>query len=349
MPSIRLYCRQQGLICTERPMHIYINTAGCVLTIRDNHLVVKPPEGEVQRIPLQQVRSLHLSPKIMLSGEVLHRAVANDIDVQFVGRSGAPFARLWSNRFGSISTIRKNQLEFSAHPAAMRWVKALLLEKVENQTALLFSIGGLAGQALLAPGAEKLQEICQKIERFLLKDGADTNASGLRALEAAASKIYFQHLNLVLPPQFQFARRSQRPAEDMFNSMLNYCYGILYGKIEAALIKAGIDPHIGIFHRDDYNKPVLTFDFIEKFRCWADFVVVRLCQQEVMFIEFFDVNGLAFLLNGYGKRIVIQAFEDYLDEVVDYEKLQRSRSTHIDLSAQRFAAYLKNQNYHKNT
>ena len=71
------------------------------------------------------------------------------------------------------------------------------------------------------------------------------------------------------------------------------------------MIKAGIDPFLGLFHRDEYNRPVFVYDVIEIFRYWADITVINLCMQQVIFPEFFeDENGAKFLHND-GKRILI--------------------------------------------
>jgi CRISPR-associated protein Cas1 len=118
---------------------------------------------------------------------------------------------------------------------------------------------------------------------------------------------------------------------------------MLYGLVESALIRAGLDPAVGVMHRDEYNRPVFTYDFIEPYRGWADYVVCHLCAQEVIFDEFFDrpPNG-SWWLNASGKRILVQSFNDYLGEVVSLDGLSRSRLTHLDLDAQRVAARLKN-------
>jgi CRISPR-associated protein Cas1 len=163
----------------------------------------------------------------------------------------------------------------------------------------------------------------------------------LRGFEGTASRLYFECLSKHLPEQYQFDQRSQHPAFDMFNAMLNYAYGILYGKVEAALVKAGIDPYIGVFHRDEYNRPVLVYDFIENFRLWADYVVTNLCMQQVMFIEFFDVENHVHYLNQHGKRILIQSFNDYFEEVIRFKGNDRSRNQHIVLLSQKLASKLK--------
>jgi CRISPR-associated protein Cas1 len=123
--------------------------------------------------------------------------------------------------------------------------------------------------------------------------------------------------------------------------MLNYAYGMLYGMCESALLKVGIDPHIGIMHRDEYNRPVLVYDFIEQFRHWADYVVCHLCVQEVVDTDFFEVENQQFWLNQTGKRILIQSLNDYLNEVVVMEGLSRSRLNHIEFIAQKTATFLK--------
>jgi CRISPR-associated protein Cas1 len=125
----------------------------------------------------------------------------------------------------------------------------------------------------------------------------------------------------------------------MFNSLLNYGYGMLYGKVEGALIKAGIDPYVGIFHRDDYNRPALVFDVIERYRVWVDYVVIQLCRQDAMSEECFRQEGDAMLLEGLGKRILIQSVNDYLAEVVRLRGLERSRAQHLQLDAHRLATF----------
>ena len=325
-------------------MQVYVNTPGCKISVKEGHLVVYPPkteaDGEVQRIPLRQIETVFVHRAALLSAELAFAAVEHDIDVQFVDRRGKPAARLWSSRFGSISVIRKKQALFAQSALATTWVRQMLAEKCEHQAALLLSLPAPAEERLAADAALKIGEYRQRLLAVAGERLTDA-APQIRALEAAASKVYFQTLSALMPPQYQFAQRSQHPAADMFNCLLNYAYGILYGKVEHALIRAGIDPFIGIFHRDEYNRPVLVYDVIEKFRHWADFVVCRLCRQEVIFVEFFDVEQGAFWLNAFGKRILIQAFADYMNEVIPMQKLERTRLTHIDLTAQGLATFFK--------
>lgn len=194
------------------------------------------------------------------------------------------------------------------------------------------------------PGTRRLSAAINSMEDYKLKirraEGASLAdlAPSIRGWEGAASRKYFQSISASLPPTYQFSERSQHPATDPFNALLNYGYGILYGKIEGALIKAGIDPYMGVFHRDDYNRPALVFDVIEKYRVWADYVAIQLARQEALSDECFrqEANG-AILLDGLGKRILIQSMNDYLAEIVRVNGLERSRAEHIQQYAYKLA------------
>lgn len=117
---------------------------------------------------------------------------------------------------------------------------------------------------------------------------------------------------------------------------------MLYSRIEGALIRAGIDPYIGILHMDDYCRPVLVFDVIELYRTWADRVVYTLLSQELETDDLCSVReDGAFWLESLGRRILSQSVNDYLDEVVTENGVKRSRRTSIELYAQALAQKFK--------
>ncbi|MBK7522808.1 MAG: CRISPR-associated endonuclease Cas1 [Saprospiraceae bacterium] len=161
-------------------------------------------------------------------------------------------------------------------------------------------------------------------------------------MEGQAAKIYFSCINKHLPFRYQFSGRSRHPALDMVNAMLNYVYGILYGHIESALIKSGLDPYIGFFHRDEYNRPVLTYDVIEPFRPWADWTVFHLCTNEVLDDSHFEVENGSYWLQGDAKRFLIQHFTDFFEEVIDYKEKRFSRFMHLERSTQVLANRIQN-------
>ena len=109
------------------------------------------------------------------------------------------------------------------------------------------------------------------------------------------------------------------------------------------MIKAGIDPYIGIMHRDDYNRPVLVYDVIELYRIWVDYVVYSLLAQNVVTDEYYSVKpDGSYWLEPLGRRVLIQSFNDYMDETVTIKGVTRSRHTSMKLYVQSLAQKFKN-------
>lgn len=329
-------------------MELVLSTFGTLLSRKDNCLLITSGERQ-QRLSAKDVRSIQVGPGVQITSEAVMLAIDNEIDMLFVDRGGMPVGRVWSPRYGSISIIRKGQLAFSSSRASVGWIKNELIKKIRNQQALLLllPVANKVQKNQQAKAVTRLEEYQQKIEN-IEGDSMSDVASHLRGWEGAASRIYFEQLNRHLPEPYKFDVRSQHPAMDIANSFLNYGYGILYGHVEGALIKAGIDPYIGILHRDNYNRPVLVYDVIEQFRVWIDYVVFGLLSHLEIDESYYSVdeNG-AFWLESLGRRVLIQGVNDYLSEVVTIGKLQRSRATQIqqyafDL-AKVFSDYSSNQ------
>ena len=322
-------------------MQLVLNKYGASIKVKNDMFVVGF-EKEYHNVPVSKVKSILINKAVKLTSNVLFLAIENEIEVVLIGKTGTPKGRIWSTKYGSISSIRKNQAIFSNSNAAIAWIKGLIKQKIENQQTLIISLQkyDYSNKQHIEISYKKLQKSIDKLMN-LKEENTLLITDKIRGIEGYSSKLYFEVLNNNLPDMYKFKKRSQHPAFDMFNAMLNYCYGILYVHVERALILAGIDPYLGVFHRDTYNRPVLVYDVIEVFRVWADFVVLDLCMQKIMFPDFFEVNNNVWLLNENGKRILVNSFNNYMDEIITIKGNNRSRTIHIELWAKSFAQKLK--------
>ncbi len=318
-------------------MQVFINTFGTSLRVKNGVLSIKK-DDDIKRVPIGKVEKLFITRSIFLSTDVLYECLEQGIDVIITERDGSPVGRMWNNRFGSISTVRRKQLQFSRSPHVAAWVRQQIARKSELQEELLYCLLSLR-KSIPAEIHATVEQIARIRQKLLALHEQDMQSLGpkIRTLEAQMAKRYFRCINLHLPEPYRFDKRSKHPARDMTNAMLNYCYGILYSHTESALIKAGLDPFIGFFHRDEYNRPVLTYDVVEVFRPWADWVVVHLCLNEVIDENMFLVEDGAWWLHGESKRILIRHFTDFFDEVIEYDGGRFSRYHHIQLAANALA------------
>ncbi len=325
-------------------MELILNTFGSALLKENNAFAVVSKEGK-QIIPPGKLRSIQIGRGTRLSSDAALLALANNIDVLFVDKSGEPAGRLWSGKFGAVTALRRKQLDFPFSPQAVQWIKGVVRRKMDNQIAMLLSLKGNDAEleTSIEKSIRKIEDYQRKIASLKV-EFVQEMAPSLRGWEGAASRAYFELINAALPDEYRFKVRSQNPAIDPFNALLNYGYGILYGKVESALIRAGLDPYVGIFHREDYNRPVLVFDVIELFRVWVDYVAVRLCSARVITSDCYSIrtDGSCWLEN-LGKRILIQSMNDYLDEVINLNGIERSRREQIAVEARALAGIVMKQ------
>lgn len=323
-------------------MELIINTFGVSLSRDNEGFVVSNNDGK-QRIPAEGITSIQISRGAQITSDAVLLAVEREIEVLFNDKAGNPVARLWSPKYGSVSTIRKGQLSFTFSSSAVTWIKEVIRQKIENQQALLLMLAAMDDKP-----ATEVNKAINRLEDYRTKIAAAEGkvvsdiAPTLRGWEGVASKIYFDAYNNFIPEEYKFEKRSQHPATDVANALFNYGYGMLYGKVEGALIKAGIDPYVGVMHRDDYNRPVLVYDVIEIYRVWVDYVVAMLLRQHAITDDHYSTRpDGSYWLEPLGRRILIQSVNDYLEEVVEGDTQQRSRLVQIKLYAQKLAQKFK--------
>ena len=332
----------ENINAKDKAMELILNSYGVSLNRDGEQFVITSADGGRQRIPAVGITSIQISRGAQITSDAVMLAIEREIEVLFMDKGGKPVGRIWSPRYGSISTIRKGQINFTYSKDAVEWIKNVIDKKMENEQALMLLF---CKTDISDPDVNKS---IQRIEDYRTKvkalkgDIVNDIAPSLRGWEGRAASIYFKTINGFLPEEMRFDERSQHPAMDVANSFLNYGYGILYGRIEGALIKAGVDPYVGVMHRDDYNRPVLVYDVIELYRIWVDYVVYTLLAQQVVTDEFYSIReDKSYWLEPLGRRVLIQSLNDYLSETVTIGGNQRSRLTQITLYAQSLAQKFK--------
>lgn len=326
-------------------MELVLNTFGTSLSRDNEGFVITHKEGR-QRVPADGIKTIQISRGAQITSDAVILAIEREIEVIFMDKGGNPIGRIWSPKYGSVSTIRKGQLSFTFSKDAVDWIKGIIRQKIENQQAILLMMKVTTDEMsrIVQKSINRLEDYRSKVDRLEGEIVTDISST-LRGWEGLSAKIYFETLNLFLPEEYRFACRSQHPATDVVNAMLNYGYGLLYSRIEGALIKAGIDPYIGVMHRDDYNRPVLVYDVIEIYRIWVDYVVCSLVMQRVISDEYYSVKeDGSYWLEALGRRVLIQSLNDYLEEVVTMKGVARSRQQQIFLYVQNLAQQFKSYN-----
>lgn len=331
-------------------MQLNINTKGTYLHIKDDmfEVKVKKDNGSIDKYHYssKKVSSIVLGQGIALSTDAVKLAVTNNIDIIFSDYDGFPIGRVWHSKLGSTTKIRKKQLEASVNEIGLKWVKSWIIQKVQNQIDFISDLKKHRSEKLIFLN-EKILNIENLKYSLNLINGSNTKAVSdtIRGLEGTAGRIYFETLSLLLADEYKFNGRSSRPALDAFNAFLNYAYGVLYGKVEKALIIAGIDPYLGFLHRDDYNQLSMVYDFIEQYRIFADRTVFKLFSGKKVNQSHTDNITNGYILNKEGKILLMESFNNYFDEeTIRYKGKNQTRTNIIQFDAHSFANSLIEKN-----
>ncbi|MCC5946568.1 MAG: CRISPR-associated endonuclease Cas1 [Bernardetiaceae bacterium] len=330
-------------------MQLIIHSRGAYLKRAQGMFEVRTEDNKIERFSVDEIDSIFISKGTLVTSDAIMLAIKEGIDIVFMDGQGEAKGRVWNNRFGSIATIRREQLSFSQQARAIPWIKTIIEDKIREQLAFLQQVryfpnlpNSPTSEQRIDDAILKIQQTAKALQTVKLKKTDESWKNKLRGYEGTASRYYFQAIAYALPHQYRFETRGERPAKDKFNAMLNYGYGMLYAQVQSAQIKSGLDPSIGVLHADQYSSaPTLAFDMIEPYRNWIERVVFRLCMQyAITDNDFRIVEKGGLYLKGEGKKRLIHALHDYLAEVIPRKGLKRSRLHHISLDAQHFANML---------
>lgn len=141
------------------------------------------------------------------------------------------------------------------------------------------------------------------------------SAPRLLGIEGVAARRYFGAFTGLLSPAatlagFDFTGRNRRPPRDPVNALLSFGYSLLVRDVTASVIRVGLDPYVGLFHRPRYGRPSLALDLAEEFRpIVADSVVIGVVNTREIVSSDFVERGGAYALTAPGRRTFIEAYE----------------------------------------
>jgi CRISPR-associated protein Cas1 len=323
-------------------MELHLNTYGSYIRKKDEMFEISIEEKKTKLSP-EKISSIVISTAATITTDAIQMAMDYNIDIVFLDKYGSPYGRVWYPKIGSTVLIRRRQLEMLSDATGLRFVKERIAIKIMQQHRFL--------QRLISKREYNAEAYQTRLSRMREAANSVFQAAGnledlgnsFMGWEGGASRHYFGILAELIPDQYHFEGRSSRPAKDAFNAMLNYGYGILYSKVERALIIAGLDPYLGLLHCDNYNKKSFVFDFIEPYRHLVDEPVFYIFSRHKFSAEFTEPVHKGFVLSTAGKKFLAPALLEHFDSIIRYHNKNRKRIDMIQTDAHAFANFLINK------
>lgn len=319
-------------------MNLILTTPGTYLSVTNSLIHIKSEKDKVNtKVSPMKVERIVVSADILITTAVLNLCTEHNVDFVVLDSYGNPTGRFWHSKFGSITTIRRKQLEFSETEKGFKIVKDWMLTKITNQYDFIKELANNRTSKFnkIMAKAQQIKENLVKIEKLDFE-----NQKSLMPYEGNASRIYFEILSSCMQEKYKFKGRSRQPAKDAFNTFLNYAYGIMYSDVERSCVIAGLDPYIGFLHTDNYNKKSLVFDLIENFRIDADKIVFHLFSRKLVNDQMTTELKGGFTLNKEGKRLLFDNRSKYYDKLVTFGKKKIKRENVLQAFCHKFANQL---------
>jgi len=308
-------------------MILEIAEPGAYLSRKHDLFIVKVGD-EKREIPAIKVEGIVVFENALITTSAIKLCLEREIQLVLCDRTGQLYGRFWHSSSGKNTELRRRQYAAIENACGAKIMRYILEIKLEEQRKLLRYLRN--NRTIQTPETIEAMRIFDDSVHWLNRQSASISKQVLLGIEGNCANVYFQAISSMLPSKWKFSGRSQHPANDAFNALLNYAYGITYREIEKIVIISGLDPNAGFYHTDQYGKPTLTYDIIEIFRPKVDRFVIALLSKRVAKESWFEHNDIEVSLSKIGRKEVIQAF---------YEKVKPS----LQKEAWKFTRWIVNE------
>ncbi|MDQ7031596.1 MAG: CRISPR-associated endonuclease Cas1 [Desulfonauticus sp.] len=206
---------------------------------------------------------LFLIGKPPVTTGIIYKAMQCGIPVTFMNMMGKTQGHLYPEGhdlaiYTNLQLKRQQDKDF-----ILEFAKEIVSAKIHNSIVIL---------RRNKQNYEELKEILNSINK--VKD-----IDALRGYEGIAAKAYFKKFRTLIET-FGFENREYHPSTDPVNSMLSFCYSLLYNRLASILRIRGLNPRLGLYHASRGRHAALASDLMEELRHVAERIVLKIIHRK---------------------------------------------------------------------
>ena len=312
---------------------LYLLSAGSSAHKAGPRIVVEKNSEVLGRLPVRSIDGLVVGRNAQLSTQTIFELMELHIPIFYIDSRGKIIGHFICEKQSATRLLRQLEI-FRDMNRQLELSREIISEKISNQRALLKRYEKTVD-------ADKLERTNKKLKQTEEKLSAIKTLEELRGAEGIASKIYFATFTELLDQtRWKWKERSQHPAKDPVNALLNYGYAFLEREVRIAVALAGMDARIGFFHSNDGRKDSLIFDMMEFFRQPViDRFILNLLNKRMLQPENFSSTADECRLTDEGRIIFCNRYEEYMAKVYREYGGKNSRDV-INERVKKFSEYL---------
>jgi CRISPR-associated protein Cas1 len=291
---------------------VYVQTQGAHVGKGGDTLEISERDKGKQRVRLIDVSQLALFGNVQVTTQAIQELLNREVPISYFSMGGW-FYGITRPIGARNCAVRVHQYRHSIdRDSCLDVARGLVARKVRNCRTLLRRNAEPADDAVL-----------EALERFAHSAERTSSLEALLGIEGSAARAYFGAFRTMLRPpggtvpEFDFEGRNRRPPKDPVNALLSLAYSVLAKDWTVSTLAVGLDPFIGLYHRQRFGRPALALDLMEEFRpLIADSVVLQVINNGEVQPSAFLRRGTAVALTNAGRRSFFLAYERRMNHLV---------------------------------
>ncbi len=328
-------------------MELVVTRAGASIGLSRNQLTVRINGVNIlEKQPTANIRYIAVTARgVSISSNAITYCSSQKIPIVFYGENGKPEALLYHHHTAKTD-VWLAQAKALHNLKGANIAKIIATAKINNQINLLkyFAKNAVRDKdetytTALPEALKTMEKSIKSIDELPIKTPLEKLRQQIMGHEGVAAAAYWKQWRILVADNTDFQQRQHQGARDLVNNMLNYGYGILYGRAWTAALNAKLHPDLSFLHTEQTNTPALTFDLVEPFRApIVDRAVASLIARK----EELNVTKDGLLTEETRKRLAEKVLER-LNTFERYKGEQRRVNDIMNLTAQQLAQYLQDE------
>ncbi|HVT84431.1 MAG TPA: type I-B CRISPR-associated endonuclease Cas1b [Chitinophagaceae bacterium] len=168
--------------------------------------------------------------------------------------------------------------------------------------------------------------IIQKIEELSFSIGASSSIEELMGTEGNIRMSYYEAFGTIIT-DFEMGRRSKMPPANEVNTMISFVNSLCYTLCLDMIHHTQLNPTISFLHQPGERRFSLALDLAEIFKpVLADRLIFSLLNKKQVQASDFDIKLNRCVLKDSGRKTVVKAWDEKLNETIKHRSLSRSVS-----------------------
>ncbi len=289
------------------------------LSRNEGTLRIDTLEGDTEYLPVESVDSLYLHGQIDFNTRALGLLNEHNVPLHVFGWNDY-YRGSYLPKRGQVSgnTVVEQVRAYDDSKRRLQIGHNMIEASIHNMRVNLRYYDGRKGD--FSGAINELEELKASV--------SSTSAiNDLRSVEGNARKTYYGCFEQILRDPFTLTRREYNPPTNEANAAISFLNGMVYTTCVSAIRKTALDPTVGFVHEPGERRFTLSLDIADIFKpILADRLLFRLVNRQQLSIDDFEDELQGILLTEHGRKVVLEEYEETLDETIEHPRLNRKVS-----------------------